>query len=335
MHSYRWLFDQFDTVLRIGLVVIMATTALSLADEVMLKGGDVIHGKVIEQNDEGVLLEHEDLGQIKIASTRIASILVAPDGTTPPSDQAESETGPPAPRHLIKEPEFDRLKAFSARAKQRGFSSSIDMSLTSETGNTDESSFRVAGKLGREYSNIKLSGDLSYYHKESDGEKTDDKFTFGLVRDQSFKDSDWFFFMMGRYDYDAFESWRHRVSLHSGPGYKLIQTPDFHMDLRAGPGVRKEWDSNDTDPEFEGITGTSFEWKPTAKQTFSFSTAFYAVFDDFSDNRTRTTFDWDYLLSEEINLSFVLGVLHEYQSVVDPGKDENDTRVHTGIRYKF
>ena len=97
MHSYRWLFEQFDTVLRIGLVVIMATTALSLADEVMLKGGDVIHGKVIEQNDESVLLEHEDLGQIKIASTRIASILVAPDGTTPRSDQAESETGPPAP----------------------------------------------------------------------------------------------------------------------------------------------------------------------------------------------------------------------------------------------
>ncbi len=133
MRSYKWLFNQFDTVLCIGFVVMMATASLSYADEVTLKGGDVIHGKVIEQNDDAVLLEHEDLGQIKIASTRIASILVAPDGTNPPSDQAESETGPPAPRHLVTEPEFDRLKAFSARAKQNGFSSSIDMSLTSET----------------------------------------------------------------------------------------------------------------------------------------------------------------------------------------------------------
>ncbi|MHC5183599.1 MAG: hypothetical protein ACYSPI_04920 [Planctomycetota bacterium] len=99
MHSYRRLLDQFDAVLRIGFVVIMATTALSFADEIMLKGGDVIHGNIIEQTEDAVLLEHEDLGQIKIASTRIASILVAPDGTTPPSDQAESETGPPAPRH--------------------------------------------------------------------------------------------------------------------------------------------------------------------------------------------------------------------------------------------
>ncbi|MHC4907296.1 MAG: DUF481 domain-containing protein, partial [Planctomycetota bacterium] len=241
-------------------------------------------------------------GQIKIASTRIASILVAPDGTTPPSDQAESETGPPAPRHLVKEPEFERLKALSAWAKENGISSSIDMSFTSETGNTDETSFRVAGKLGREYSNIKLTSDFSYYNKESDGERTDDKFTFGLVRDSAFTDSDWFFFMMGRYDYDDFESWRQRAAFHLGPGY---------------------------------IIGTNFKWKPTRRQTFSFSTFFYAVLDDFDDNRTRTTFDWDYLLSDEMNLSFVLGVLHEYQAVVDPGKDENDTRVHTGFRFRF
>jgi hypothetical protein len=30
-----------------------------------------------------------------------------------------------------------------------------------------------------------------------------------------------------------------------------------------------------------------------------------------------------------------VGILHEYQAYVDPGKDENDTRIQTGIRYKF
>ncbi|MHC5180468.1 MAG: DUF481 domain-containing protein, partial [Planctomycetota bacterium] len=131
------------------------------------------------------------------------------------------------------------------------------------------------------------------------------------------------------------ESWRHRAAFHTGPGYKLIQKADFWMDLRAGPGVRKEWGSETDDPEAEGLIGSSFEWKPTAKQTFSFKTLFYAAFSDFSDNRTRTTFDWDYLLNDEINLSFVFGILHEYQAVVDPGKDRNDTRIHTGFRFRF
>jgi putative salt-induced outer membrane protein YdiY len=317
-----------------GFIVIFMTAALLHADEVTLKGGDVIHGKVIEQNDDGVLLEHEDLGQIRIAPDRIASVLLVSDKGAP-HPEAGPEIGPPVPRHLIKDPEFDRLKAFSARAKEKGFSSSIDMSLTSETGNTDERSFRMGFKLGREYSNIKLASDLSYYNKESNGEKTDDKLTIGLVRDQSLKNSDWFFFMMGRYDYDVFESWRHRLALHAGPGYKLIQKPNFEWDLRAGPGIRKEWGSENTPPKFEGVAGTSLEWKPTKRQTFSFSTFFYAAMSDFDDNRTRTTFDWDYLLSDEINLSFVVGILHEYQSIIDPGKEKNDTRIQTGIRYKF
>ncbi|OQY07425.1 MAG: hypothetical protein B6I25_01740 [Planctomycetales bacterium 4572_13] len=334
MRFYKRFFGQFDTVFCMGCVFIIATVSLSYADEVTLKSGDVIHGKVIIQDANSVLLEHADLGPITIPSDKVASVLIS-DEIIQADEPAEPETGPPAPSHLVKEPEFDKLKAFSARAKEKGWSSSINASLTSETGNTDERSFRMGFKLGRELSNMKFVSDLAYYNKESDGEKTDDKLTIGLLRDQTFKDSDWFFFMMGRYDYDVFESWRHRVGLHLGPGYKLIQKPDFWMDLRAGPGVRKEWGSDNTDPKFEGIAGTSFEWKPTARQTYSFSTLFYAAISDFSDHRTRTTFDWDYLLSDEINLSFVLGILHEYQSVVDPGKDKNDTRIHTGIRYKF
>ena len=107
------------------------------------------------------------------------------------------------------------------------------------------------------------------------------------------------------------------------------------MDLRAGPGFKKEWGSETTDIEFEGIAGTNIAWKPTKRQTLSFSTFFYTVLDDFDDHRTRTTFDWDYLLSEEINISLVLGILHEYQAIVDPGKEKDDTRIYTGIRYKF
>jgi putative salt-induced outer membrane protein YdiY len=312
----------------------VAVSPLS-ADEIILKGGDVIHGKVIEQDDDSVRLQHEDLGEIKIDASRIASVLMAPDDTPLSPEETGAEVGPPAPRRLIEEPEFEKLKAFTVRAKEHGWSSSIDLSLTSETGNTDERSFRVGGKLGRDYNNVKFSSDLSYYNKESDGENTDDKLTIGLLRDKYFTDSDWFWFLMGRYDYDVFESWRHRAAFHTGPGYMLIQQADFWMDLRAGPGVRKEWGSDNTDPKAEGVMGSGLEWKPTAKQTFSFKALYYSALDDADDYRTRTTFDWDYLLNDEMNLSFVLGILHEYQAIVDPGKDRNDTRIHTGFRFRF
>ncbi|MHC4214641.1 MAG: DUF481 domain-containing protein, partial [Planctomycetota bacterium] len=78
-----------------------------------------------------------------------------------------------------------------------------------------------------------------------------------------------------------------------------------------------------------------FAWKLTKKQTIDLSTAVHPIISDFSDFRTRTTANWRFLLSKEMNLSFLIGILHEYQSVVDPGKEKNDTRIHTGIQFKF
>ena len=379
MPFYKWTSSRFDTVLAIGFIFVMAIAMPSYADEVTLRSGDIIHGKVLEQDDNGILFEHLDLGKMRITKDRIVSVVITSVEPTPPSELPEDKTptpladqpkvedepapieqaeiktsppaaveiitpppttepemGPPAPSYLVDQPaELTKLNAFVARARENGWSSSLDLSAISETGNTDEKSLRFGATLDREYDLIKYKSDLSYYKKDSDGENTDDKLTFGLTRDSAIKNSDWFTFLMGRYDYDVFESWRHRLGLHGGWGYNLIQTRDFRMDLRAGPGIRKEWGSDTTDLEAEGVIGSGLKWRPTARQTFSSSIFYYALLTDTSDYRTRIRFDWNYLLSDEINLSFFLGLLHEYQSVVDPGKEDTDTRFHTGFRFKF
>ena len=379
MPFYKWISSRYDPVLAIGFIFVMAIAMPSYADEVTLRSGDIIHGKVLEQDDNGILFEHLDLGKMRITKDRIVSVVITSVEPTPPSELPEDKTptpladqpkvqdepapieqaeiktsppaaveiitpppttepemGPPAPSYLVDQPaELTKLNAFVARARENGWSSSLDLSAISETGNTDEKSLRFGATLDREYGLIKYKSDLSYYKKDTDGKNTDDKLTFGLTRDSAIKNSDWFTFLMGRYDYDVFESWRHRLGLHGGWGYNLIQTRDFQMDLRAGPGIRKEWGSDTTDLEAEGVIGSGLKWRPTARQTFSSSIFYYAVFKDTSDYRTRIRFDWNYLLSEEINLSFFMGLLHEYQSVVDPGKEDTDTRFNTGFRFKF
>jgi len=123
MRFYKWLLDRSDKVFCIGFIFAIAPASLSFADTIILKGSDVIHGRIIEQDENGVLLEHEDLGQIRIDSARITSVLVNPNDPNeimPADDQSETESGPPAPSHLVKEPEFDWLKVFSARAKDKG-----------------------------------------------------------------------------------------------------------------------------------------------------------------------------------------------------------------------
>jgi hypothetical protein len=107
------------------------------------------------------------------------------------------------------------------------------------------------------------------------------------------------------------------------------------LNLRAGAGGRKEWGSESDNPELEGLAGFDFEWKITQKQSFDTTVHYFPVLNDFDDYRTRSTLNWRYLLSKELNLSFIFGILHEFQSIVDPGEDDSDTRVHTGIQIRF
>ena len=61
---------------KIWIAVIICFLAVSQAgaDEVVLVGGDVIHGKIIGQSDLAVVLEHNDLGRIEISRDRIKSM---------------------------------------------------------------------------------------------------------------------------------------------------------------------------------------------------------------------------------------------------------------------
>jgi hypothetical protein len=176
---------------------------------------------------------------------------------------------------------------------------------------------------------------MSYYHKRSEGRTTDDKFTAGVVHDWLQAGSRWFFFAAGRYDYDQFKSWRQRANAQGGPGYSLIQTDRVLLDFRFGAGGRKEWGSINNNLKLEGIAGFSFDWKITKRQHFDVAFHLYPVLTDFNDYRTRSTLNWRYVMSRDLNLSLLFGVVNEYQSVVDPGTEELDTRVFTGIQMTF
>ena len=56
--------------------------------------------------------------------------------------------------------------------------------------------------------------------------------------------SPWSVFVDGRYDYDEFKSWLHRVNGHAGLGYQLINNDTFKLKLRGGAGASKEWGSD-------------------------------------------------------------------------------------------
>lgn len=290
---------------------------------VTLAGGDIIDGKLIERTDSAIVLKHANLGRLEIPRDRIDSLKVKE-----PEFKREERAG-------LLEPILRKLSAKTSRLREKGWNSSVDISLDSSSGNTDEQSLRFGGNLGREGTDTRGKLDTSYYYKVKKGIVTDNKFTLGYLHDWLEPESDWFKFAYGRFDYDEFESWQQRANILVGSGYHLIDSNEIKLDARLGFGPRKEWGSQNDDIKFEGAIGGSIEWTINKKEKLEFASYFIPTFGDLDDYRGRMSGEWRFLFDKDLNLSFLLGAFYEYQSIVDPDKTHGNMRTYVGLHFRF
>ena len=331
--------------------------------EVVLVGGGTIEGKIVDQNEAGIKLEHEDLGEVDIPESRIESmtvdwpnveiVLVAGD-VIKGKMLEQSEVAVvvehknlgrlEVPKTQIRSVAFDKkervlfepkwLNAWSARLKEKGWDASVDFSLNTASGNVkNEQSARLGVDAERVTKSTRLAHDLSYYNKVSRGETTDNKLAYRIMHDWLVQESPWFYFVGGQFDYDEFMSWQQRVSAYAGPGYRLIDTDDMRFDVRVGLGTRKEWGSENDDFKLEAAEGVNFDWDVTSRQKITASTTVATVVGDLDDYRARSAAEWQFSFERDMALRFVMGIEHEYTSLVDPGDRHSDTRVYIGLRF--
>lgn len=306
---------------RVGLAAI-ATTVLvvstAVADEVKLADGDVLHGTVVEQTEDHVVLEHRVLGRLTIPRDEIVSLVVgAPPAATPGDRGMPLEAGGKEPK-----PKEDK-----------GWKVHVDLALFASAGKSDEQTLRLGGEVNRDTVDRRFELDIAYYLAVTEGEKTDSELSTGVRHDWLIPDSRWFYFAQGRYDYDEFESWEHRVAAHVGPGYNLIERDALKLNVRAGMGTRREVGSENDDWKPEAIVGGNLKWQLSARQSIKFGASFFPVVDDVDDYRSRTTGNWRLQIAEEPTLSLNVGFSHEYQSVVNSGDEKNNLKVFAGVGF--
>ena len=94
MKSYYSLNRLLLFTVVISIFFINSSICHAKSDIVQLLGGDVIKGRIIEQTDTHITLDHEDLGQLTIARERIKSTSTAepePEITEQDVKQVEPE----------------------------------------------------------------------------------------------------------------------------------------------------------------------------------------------------------------------------------------------------
>lgn len=313
-----------------GVVLVLCATR-SMGAELELVTGDRLLGQIIEQSEGVVVLKHSVLGRIEIPADQISEVKIvsASDDQTSKNDASSTRAALPAALDSAVD-EVPHPPRFL-----EGWHSQIELGLTGSSGNSNVASFRGALKAERETETERSTADASYFVTENRSETTRNEFTVGLIHDRMLPESPWFLFVKGRYDFDQFRPWRHRLGGHGGLGITLVKRDDLELNARLGGGLVKELDG-ERELRPEGLIGTALvRWNLTEKQTLSVNTSFFPDLAEWGEFRVLSNLDWKLKLDTASGLSLKIGIANEYESVTDNGAKHNDLKYYSALVFEF
>lgn len=310
-----------------------------------LVSGDRLTGKLVSSDDGSYTLVHSILGKITIPSKDVESVLQlakSPDDAGDEKKSAESasdendgskssesdksgESGKTAPSSAATEPEKPKSP----------WTSSFSLSFTGSWSNSNSMTLRLGFKTQRKTESTLLSINTSYYYNQSSGETKNNDFLFDIINQWTIGKSKWFVFAQGRYQYNEFEAWEHRVEGYGGVGYYFINNDKALLEARAGMGASKEL-SGKQQLQPNALAGLSGNWNFDKIQSINGSITFLSDVADLSQYRVLANGEYVLKLPSLMDgLAFNAGFNNEYQSTVTGSSTHNDLKIYAGIQLQF
>jgi putative salt-induced outer membrane protein YdiY len=299
-----------------------AQTAAEMLSALRDRGVVLPDGMVINEDGSVVLPSQEPVADAAAAvpAEGAAAVAATQAAAEPLSEPAEPE--PP-----VAEPEAGKP---APKWKQRA-----EFAYTLNEGNTESSSLRGAYRTQRETDHDQLTIRSVYNRQTEREETTEHRFNVQVNYDRDIAESRWLWFANGRYDWDEFQSWEHRVGGTGGFGYRLIRRDTMQLILRAGAGGVREFGSSRNEFIPEGLAGVDFNWDISERQGIESTFRYFPELAEWGEFRTETTAGWRYALDMKDGLDLTAGLLHEYESEVDEGVEQSDLRLFVGVGLDF
>jgi putative salt-induced outer membrane protein YdiY len=281
----------------VALLVLAARPVWSESITVKLVSGDVVTGELVERTDEKIVIDHALFGRLEIPTQQISADTLHPGllGT-----------------------------GFLA-----GWDKNLHVGFSGSEGDTDEADLLVGLTLDysdeRKFWELDARYELSY----ADNDIDDHNARVTGLRDWLFPGSRWFAFAHTRYDYDDFESWEHRVSFGTGPGYRVIPDGALRLTARSGPFLTYEFGDED-DARPEGAFGLFALWTVRDGHTVRLNDMFLQTL-DHSEFRNISKLDWRIRVAPDSRLSLRFGVENEYDSASEDSK--NNLKYYTALSF--
>ena len=288
--------------------VLIGVGSFAHADTLVLANGDKIEGEITEWAVDHVVIEHPQIGSMRFEL-----------------DQLELDTGTPPNPGL-----------FGTRFL-RGWSRRIDLGINGEQDDSPTASVTLGSKFTYKDHWTRWVFNGRYFYNVSSGSDgdNDNNATADLSRHWLNPESRWFLALAGRYQFDQFQAWKHRISLFAGPGFHVLDGEKHTVDLEAGPGYTREFGTSNTN-KAEAVLTLSYDWKISERQSFDFANQYFLqLAPNAGDWRNFTRTTWSVRLTERPALSLNIGLQNEYDSTPDEGDPTNDLKYFLTLGMNF
>ncbi|MDJ0852313.1 MAG: DUF481 domain-containing protein [Myxococcota bacterium] len=287
--------------------VLLAAFGPARADTLKLANGDEISGEIVDWALDHVVLKHPQLGTIKLSL-----------------EQLELDTGkPPSPG------------LFGTRFL-RGWNRRIDFGFNGKQGNSENTNFVLSSEMTYADAFKRWRTNARWFFNADEDGTSDNNARLDLRRDWLTPESRWFGFVAGRYQFDDFEAWEHRVVLGGGPGYNILKRPKHSLDATSGLFFTREFGDRQQE-QGEVLAGLEYVWNPHRRYSVRIENQlFLQAIPDAGEIRNLSIGELRIRIVEEpLDVSFTVGVENEYETDVEEGDELNDIKYFMKVGLGF
>ena len=278
------------------------------ADEVHLKNGDRISGKVIKEDEKVIEIETETMGLISIRKVFVARTVT------------DEEIG------VVK----------TKQKKDKLWQSEIAVGYSKASGNTQNNQFSLRSKANRktDHDEFTLRGDVHY---SSTKKKMDSQKWYGMGRYAfSFGGNiKWYNFYKLELDHDRFANIDYRIIPSIGIGYWFSDEPDWKAMTEVGLGLEHTESRDDTKDSDEVvlIPRAFFEKKLFGNSLVSQDLTLYPSLSDIGELRLHSESKLTNPINDKLSLS--LSLIDDYNANPPQGTKKNDIQIISALTYSF
>lgn len=315
-------------------LVLFALAANALAEEVILKNGDRLTGKIVEKTEDEVKLETEYAGTITIKAGHIKDIREVSDKPATPKPLPAAAT----PKTADTRPLPNTTSLFGGRMMglTDGWEGNANIGFSFSAGNTRTSTLTTGIRATKTGAIDKLTVyTRSQWHsnRKSGNMTTTQNAVWGGARyDRDFDDK-MFGFVSYDFERDRPKKLNFRSVLGGGAGHHTVKTESTELDLLVGGAWNRTWAAGPNTDTPEALAGVALKHKFHQRLKIQNSVSFFQNITD--RNEYRVIFDATISADITKRIGWFVTVGNRFNSDPVGTSQRNDVLLTTGIRWNF